>query len=156
MVFRQNLVFGCLSCHAGHRASECTHADRGLYAVKNKGRPRTSSPVRAPKEPAVFILQDGAFDAFYAHIMADEVLRKEYYHAEDPAKKPRKPRNKLPVGQHEKQDISGGGGMAIYDGTCSMEDMVKWMNLCTDAGLEFVSDVMALSPNGWFDVGFEV
>src|ERR1700737_1429321 len=36
MVFLQNLVFGCSSCHAGHRAAECTHVHRGLFVVNNK------------------------------------------------------------------------------------------------------------------------
>jgi len=120
----------CWSCLNGHRASTCQHSTRPLYALKNKGRPRPQGFSRSKEHPDILSLDDPSFATFYQTIMNDPILRKEYFHAEDPAKSPRGKRNIAPYVKRSRSRERGDTIVDIYSGVCSDEEIIRWRECC--------------------------
>src|SRR5271169_2473081 len=129
-MFVQNLLMTCWSCLNGHRASTCQHSTRPLYALKNKGRPRPQGFSRSKEYPDILSLDDPSFATFYQTIMNDPILRKEYFHAEDPAKSPRAKRNVAPYVKRGRSRERGDTIVDIYSGVCSDEEIMRWRECC--------------------------
>lgn len=126
----------CWSCLNGHRASTCQHSTRPLYALKNKGRPRPQGFSRSKEHPDILSLDDPSFDTFYQMIMDDPILRKEYFHAEDPAKSPKK-RGSAPYVKRSSSRNAGKVAVDMYAGKCSDADISRWRELCGVVGVVF-------------------
>ena len=134
----KNLLMTCWSCLNGHRASNCQHPTRPLYALKNKGRPRPQTLSRSKDNPDVMSIDDPGFTLFHEHIMNDPILRKEYFHA-DEVKSPKK-RAAAPYAVKRGRSRSGGSTVDIYAGKCSAEEVLRWRELCGVVGVSFNGD----------------
>ena len=81
MVFHQNLSLSCWQCLNGHRSGSCQHTTgRGLFLLKNKGRPSGTDQPRSKDAPDVPFLDSIEFLYLHAKIMSDSVLKKMYFH----------------------------------------------------------------------------
>ena len=142
----KNLLMTCWSCLNGHRASNCHHPTRPLYALKNKGRPRPQTLSRSKDNPDVMSIDDPGFTLFHEYIMNDPILRKEYFHA-DEAKSPKK-RAAAPYAVKRGRSRSGGSTVDIYAGKCSAEEVFRWRELCGVVDVSFNGD----GTNFWMPV----
>lgn len=145
-MFSQNLMLTCWSCLNGHRATSCQHSARPLYALKNKGRPRPGTG-RSMDRPDVLSLDDISFQRFREMIMNDPVKRKEYWHEEpvEPTAKPATRGRKRVTGEkrpapyvvknRKTGGVKGGGLGNIYQGACTMEQHLRWRELCGVLGI---------------------
>src|SRR5277367_3230952 len=144
-MFVQNLLLACWSCLNGHRARTCNHTTRPLYALKNKGRPRSTTP-RSKDSPDILSLHDASFPAFVSNVLNDPILKKEYFHAENPAETPPAKR----VAPYPKRGSSPGKRgrgveeemLDIYAGSVGEDGVRRWRELCglVDVVLGAVAD----------------
>lgn len=145
-MFVENLLLACWSCLNGHRARTCNHTHRSLYALKNKGRPRSTTP-RSKDSPDILSLHDPSFAAFVSSVLNDPILKKEYFHAENPAEKgpakraaPYPKRGASPPGKRGREEEET--AVDIYVGRVGVEGVTRWRELCglVDVVLGTVAD----------------
>ena len=132
-MFVRGLTLSCWSCLQGHRATNCIHNNRPLYALKRKGRPHKSDhllPLDQNTPHIPNISDTHAFDAFLARIETDPTLKDWYYHDQEPIRSPpstlkksprKKPEDKKPVPTKPKD---------IYGGSLTSEQFQRWKDLC--------------------------
>jgi hypothetical protein len=117
--------------------------------LKNKGRPRPQNWTRTKDNPDAACLNDVSFTRFYEKVMSDPLLRKEFFHAEDPAKSPSKGKRTAPYVIKRGRSISA-TTVDIYAGTCSVEEISRWRELCGVVGVVFQDkSVVAKTLPSW-------
>jgi len=132
-MFVRGLTLSCWSCLQGHRATNCIHNNRPLYALKRKGRPHKSDHLlpldqNTPHIPNISDTQ--AFDAFLSRIETDPTLKDWYYHDQEPVRSPPSTLKKSPRKKPDDKKASPTKPKDMYAGRLTPEQFQRWKELC--------------------------
>ena len=140
-MFYCGLILSCWSCHQGHRAQKCPHANRPMYALKRKGRPTRESELLplSPDTPHVQNITGTEFDEFCARILASPKLKEWYWHEREDTEGPsrRATSHTKPKKGKCQEKAEAKDPKEMYEGMITTEQYVRWKQLC---GLQDIPD----------------